>query len=264
MDDWKESLPEELRDAPSLRDIKDITNLAKSYVETKKMTGNSVRLPGEDSGPEVWENVASQFKKHGINMAPVPTDWDDEEQVKAFRSLVGVPEDPEQYGDAGLEDAESLEKMRKLSAGLGLTKKQHEGLVKALTEVAGESQAAEEARVAEEDAALTKAWGASKDDRLARLDKAGAAILGDDFDSTSRKDLLLLVDQLVEATKDTPQGHKIAQKETGPTTDELREQIKELRSKMANRHEYRPSHEERQADLQRLINMEKQLAKAAA
>ncbi len=46
------SLPEDLRAEPSLQVFKDLPTFAKSYIETKRMVGGSIRLPDEKATPE--------------------------------------------------------------------------------------------------------------------------------------------------------------------------------------------------------------------
>lgn len=52
-DNWKDGLPEDLRNEPSLAGVKNLTTLAKSYVNAQKMVGkNKISLPGENATAE--------------------------------------------------------------------------------------------------------------------------------------------------------------------------------------------------------------------
>jgi len=56
--DWRENLPPELREDASLRHIKDIPALAKSYVHAQRMIGaDKIALPGRNARPEDWAGV---------------------------------------------------------------------------------------------------------------------------------------------------------------------------------------------------------------
>lgn len=71
---WIEKLPEGLRGEASLRSISTLPDLAKSYVETKRLIGTKLEMPGEKATPE---------------------------QIASWRKTVGAPEKPEGYlGDA--------------------------------------------------------------------------------------------------------------------------------------------------------------------
>lgn len=65
--DWRESLPGELKLDKTLADFKDVGALAKSYVETKKLVGDAVRIPKPDAKPE---DVAAFYKKLGVPESP--------------------------------------------------------------------------------------------------------------------------------------------------------------------------------------------------
>jgi hypothetical protein len=60
--DFLATLPEEIRKEPSLQGVKDAATLAKNYVETKRLVGNSIRLPGADAKPEDLEAVRTKLR----------------------------------------------------------------------------------------------------------------------------------------------------------------------------------------------------------
>ena len=61
--EWFNSLPAELQSDATLQLHKtnDLPTLAKSFLETKKMVGNSLRIPGEQATPEEWGKVYDQL-----------------------------------------------------------------------------------------------------------------------------------------------------------------------------------------------------------
>lgn len=63
-DNWKDYLDEDIRKDPSMEAIKDIKNLAKSYVHGKRMIGaDKIPVPGKHATDDDWANV---FKKLGL------------------------------------------------------------------------------------------------------------------------------------------------------------------------------------------------------
>jgi hypothetical protein len=76
-DGWLEHLPDGLRGHASLKPIGSLQDLAKSYVETKKLIGAKFEMPGENASPE---------------------------QIANWRKTVGAPDKPEGY----LGEAKSL------------------------------------------------------------------------------------------------------------------------------------------------------------
>ena len=60
--DWKASLPEDVRADPSLTDIKDVDNLAKSYINGQKLIGkNRIALPDDKATDEEWSSFYSSI-----------------------------------------------------------------------------------------------------------------------------------------------------------------------------------------------------------
>jgi len=62
-EDWKSGLSDELKSNPSLEGIKDLTGLTTAYIDTKKMVGDSIRVPEKDAKPEEWDK--SLYSKIG-------------------------------------------------------------------------------------------------------------------------------------------------------------------------------------------------------
>ncbi len=78
-----ESLPEDLRSEPSLRNFTDPATLAKSYVHAQRMIGaDKIALPGKHSTPDEWRNV---YTKLG---APESSDGYDFTQVDGLNEMV--------------------------------------------------------------------------------------------------------------------------------------------------------------------------------
>lgn len=72
--DWRSTLPEDLRGDPTLALFKDVGGLAKSYVEARKTIGKTTTvIPGKDAKPE---------------------------EVAAFREKLGIPADVAKYREA--------------------------------------------------------------------------------------------------------------------------------------------------------------------
>ncbi len=67
---WRDTLPDELKAEKSLESFKGVPDLAKAFVETKRMVGQKFAPPGKDAKPE---------------------------DVAAFRKAMGVPEAPDGY-----------------------------------------------------------------------------------------------------------------------------------------------------------------------
>lgn len=63
-ENWKDYLDDDIKKDPSMEAIKDIKNLAKSYVHGKRMIGaDKIPVPGKHATDDDWANV---FKKLGL------------------------------------------------------------------------------------------------------------------------------------------------------------------------------------------------------
>jgi hypothetical protein len=138
IDKWRETIPEDIRSDASLKDIKDITSLAKGYVNSQKLIGSKLSIPGE--GDEAAWNTL--YDKLGRPVTP------DKYEVKR-------PEIPE-----GLAYNEDLEKQfLPVAHKIGLNGKQANALIAWQTEMVKQEaeQYKQGMKTAEE--ALKKEWG---------------------------------------------------------------------------------------------------------
>jgi hypothetical protein len=62
VEDFKELISEDIRGQSNIGDFKSIDDFAKSYIESQKLLGRSVRLPSEDSSPEARDEFLSKIK----------------------------------------------------------------------------------------------------------------------------------------------------------------------------------------------------------
>lgn len=92
---WRDGIAEDLRGDPALKDFKDVGGLAKSYVETKKMVGDGIRLPDEKDPDaqaktdEIYTKLGRPDKPDGYT-AQMPNDGDiswDEDSVGQFKDV---------------------------------------------------------------------------------------------------------------------------------------------------------------------------------
>jgi hypothetical protein len=88
-ENWKDSLPDDLKADPSLSSIMDIQSLAKSYVHGQKMIGkDKIIIPDKFATDEDWSKV---YQKLGVpesaDKYELKADGMDEDFVKGFKEL---------------------------------------------------------------------------------------------------------------------------------------------------------------------------------
>lgn len=250
-----DSLAEDLRGEASLKDFKDASALAKSYVNAQRMLGNSVRIPGEDASDEAR---AEFYKKltdvPGVMQSP---DWENEESVNNFYDQLGRPKTASEYkyeAPEGVEiDADQSAHFNELAHKLGLTNKQAQALVEFRSqEVLAESEALEAAKTQGE-SALKEIWGNDYNNRLDSA-KAVAEIYSKKYPEAMEQLIhgpagnnpafLAMLSELAPMfqEKGTLQGTNHIQR--GTSAEEAKEKILEIQSNPQHAffNEYDPGH----------------------
>jgi hypothetical protein len=168
-DDFRNLLPEDLRDSPSLKDIKSVGELAKSYEHAQHMIGGSVRVPTEEASEEAWQDFYGKLSSVP-GLVRIPSDTSSEEMQALFNKL-GRPESPEGYTiELDPEVAPLIQgevnEFTKIAHEAGLTKQQVDQLAGWRI---GEVEEQMEAMAAQHQAAkesLQQKWGQDYDNRM--------------------------------------------------------------------------------------------------
>ena len=145
--DWKESLPEDLKNDPSLLTVKDVPGLAKSYIHAQKMIGSDkLALPGKNASEEEWGAVYEKLGKPA--------------EAKAYES---------DFGDLPIPE-ENVNNFKEAAHKLGLNQTQFAGLTtwyKDLIKTQIEDINVDaDAKRAESEATLRKEFGKTYDAKL--------------------------------------------------------------------------------------------------
>jgi hypothetical protein len=165
---FTDSLPEELRGEASLADFKDVSGLAKSYVSSQKMLGNSVRIPGEDASEEARTEFLQKLQQvEGVTKLP---NTDNPEEVNAFYQTLGKPESLDGYNLDALEgqevDGQTVASFQELAYNLNLTNQQANAL--ASFEMQRQGALAEQMAASRDNSVgvLKEKWGPDYDNRM--------------------------------------------------------------------------------------------------
>jgi hypothetical protein len=157
---WLDRLPDNLKGHAALQVLPSLTDLAKSYVETKSMVGKKLEAPGENATPE---------------------------QLAAWRKVLGAPDAPEGYlGDAkslrpesvpeALWDAGNEKEFLALAHKHNLPPAAVKDILgfygQSMTKGMEQNSAAEAAHLTAETAKLKQAWGNEFDNNLGLASRA--------------------------------------------------------------------------------------------
>lgn len=161
---WRDTLPEGVKDNPSIQNFENVEALASAYINAKSLQGQSIRIPSESASEDARKEFVEKLSKAAPNLVQLPGDdapddaWDD-----VFKKLGK----PEQYDVP--DEAKHLSHLKDLAEAGKLTKRQYKALFNKAVEadrVAREHQNVQKATWHQE---LVNQWGPSKDAKVARV-----------------------------------------------------------------------------------------------
>lgn len=133
---WLTELPPELQKDPTLAGYKSLADLAKGHIETKKLVGGSVRIPGDKATAQ---------------------------EIASFRTKLGVPENPDGYAltlDEALPwDVEGVTSFKRIFHEAGIPAKAAQQIIDGYADYATAQQEKLRATFTAAHEGLKKEWG---------------------------------------------------------------------------------------------------------
>ncbi len=171
--DWRSSLPEDIRSAKAFDSVKDIASLGKQFLDAQSHIGNSIRIPGEEAGQEAID-AFHQKLMNKTDLMVKPTTPEDYQKV--FQSM-GMPEDSKGYTvPEGTEG--NYDHLRDMALNANMTNKQFESLVQSVAQLDATALESQQTQQAESRGVVEKEWGAAFDQNsskaIALLEATGA------------------------------------------------------------------------------------------
>lgn len=174
--DWRSSLPLEMRDSPTLKDIPDLGTLVKNYEHTKAMVGASVRLPTAEAGQEDIAAIQQKLlEAEHLGLMKKPDVESPESMAEVYKAL-GRPEDVSGYQVPEEINGELFGALAEPALNLGLSKAQYEGMAKALADTQmAQYQQMEDAKT-QGVGQLKGEWGPAFEQKVGRAAKIAEAL----------------------------------------------------------------------------------------
>jgi hypothetical protein len=171
---WRSALPEDMREDPSIKDVKDIPTLAKNLIETKRKVGSMLSLPGKDATEEERREFSEKVRRHNPNLVELPPEAEKRQQIEEqIMESLGRKKEPKDYVAEGeIPEGLDMEAIRARAAKMGLTKKQFRALVDEAKDVYFSTRKARE----DEAKALQKEWGVALDERVSAARSAAVKL----------------------------------------------------------------------------------------
>lgn len=164
-ENWRDSLPTDLKDHASLKDVKDVAGLAKQFVDTLSAQGQMIRIPSADAGADALTAFHTKLTDKVPGLIPTP-DPENAEQMNALFKRMGRPDDVAGYKHPDGMDAAKMADFAKLAHGLGLTKGQYSKMVGALQEFTTTQEAVVNDAFVAASRALKQEWGIVYEDNI--------------------------------------------------------------------------------------------------
>ena len=157
--DWKSTLPDELKNDATLQNFNNVEDLAKTVVHQQKRLGNTISIPKTD---EEYNDVYTKLGR--------PED--------ATKYTVNIPEDYQPFFEQ-----RNLEEFTNVAHKIGLSDKQVGALLEYQMNTIKHEEENEPAEIsrqkAETESVLKQEWGYDYDKKVAAADRA-LAVYGDD------------------------------------------------------------------------------------
>ena len=186
-----ETIGEEYREHESLNDFNDVAALAKSYVETKAMVGNSVRKPGPDAGPEAKEEYWNKLINNDPELMMKP-DFANSEQSREFFRTIGLPSESAKYEnpeDMNLDESVEAE-MRSLLYDAQIPQAAYAKIMSAFSDRQKQTVEMNTELQDSDMGELKGKWGMALDERMNAAKKMNEEFYpGRDFDNLNRGEL---------------------------------------------------------------------------
>ncbi len=132
---WRDSLPDEIKGSEALANFEDVSALAQGFIEAKTYQGSSIRIPGEDAGDEDRKIFNEKMLEKMPTLMYKP-DFENPEQSQEFYRTLGMPETADKYTFPEIEppegvelQTEKLEGFREIAHKHGLTAAQFKGIM---------------------------------------------------------------------------------------------------------------------------------------
>ncbi len=167
--DWRESLPENVRGWDEAQNADSADAFFKQISDLRSHLGNSIRVPSEDAGDDTRKEFFEKLQRKVPEIMRVP-DMDNDEVMSDVWASLGKPQEASHYdlpeiGEYKIAD-DKAEALKKLALDSNLTKKQFKQLTKGLLEDDANKQRDAAAELERMQGELKRDWGEALPQRM--------------------------------------------------------------------------------------------------
>lgn len=168
---WRDNLPDEIKDAPGLKDVSDVSSLAKQFLDQQSYLGRTIRVPSGDALPEELKEFDDKIVDKSRGRLIKAPDLTKQEQSRDFLKSIGMPETPEDYGvpkmdfEANLPQ-EHITNIQTVAHDLGLTKEQYNKYITQTAKATSDMSTSDQKAYDDDVKGLRRDWGQDTDRRM--------------------------------------------------------------------------------------------------
>ena len=174
MENWLDSISEDIRDNPTLQNYKTADDALRGLIETKSMLGRSTLTPKDDSDPAAMEKYFDRLVETADGKLMIhPDHKDDEAYTAQYKKMLGIPADVAGYGDVEVNQMESavVDQVKSMAFDIGLSKKDTTALIAKLDEQQGEQTEAFDKLKSDDATLITSRFGNAETQKKAAINQ---------------------------------------------------------------------------------------------
>ncbi len=168
-ENWKDSLPEQIKDAPYFKNAESVDQVLADLTNAAQWQGQSIRIPGEDATPEALGEFHQNLMSKVPGLMPTPN-TEDPESLSATFAKLGRPDTPDGYSvpEGVTMDVTAL---KAFAHANNLTAQQFSGLVSQMNQSQAEAGEQYQAELQGQYATLNQEWGAAYEQNMTDIGK---------------------------------------------------------------------------------------------
>lgn len=225
---WKDNLPEDYRNTTLIKEVKSIEDLAKMAVESQRLLGGSIRIPGEGAS----EDDQAAFRQKLLDIGMIPKEGAATFLRPAEAEHYKLAEAPEDAAQIGLTQA-NIDNLKTRAYDMGLSNDQFQDYASKFIEDVRATFATQREKFENTDSALKAVWGedsfqGKKQQALAAIRRFGGNDTLERMGANPDPDMLLMFAEIGKQFEESGMGDLTTPVYTTETREEASVKLDEI------------------------------------
>jgi hypothetical protein len=167
---WPDELPDDVKAWDEVKNSETPEAFWQQMTEMKSHLGQSIRIPSSEAGDEDWKMFNEKLVDKVPSLMPRPN-LDSDEGLTEMYKLLGHPESADKYTPPEIDkiDSNRVDAFRTIAHKHGLTQKQFQGVVAAITESEATASLEHETKHNQAMQTLRTDWGLAYDQNMGKV-----------------------------------------------------------------------------------------------